>query len=166
MSNSFLNPCTLKISFKLYSQSATQFLWRWFGEFGIGFATNPHIENFLFSHHLSAWYSIGIVRKNYVLVPLGSWRVKSNKQKISLWIDSRKTSRFLDLSFLNCRKLILCFCFKKGLKEQNIFAFFFGLNCTFIKKMRETRGKKIKIMFPNQFAHVAHKHRQIKSEQI
>ena len=44
------------------------------GEFCIGSTDNPSIDICLYSHHLSAWYCIDIVRRNSVLVNHG--RVK------------------------------------------------------------------------------------------
>ena len=42
------------------------------GEIGIGSTYNPPVDIFLYSHHLSAWYCIDIVRRNSVLVTHGS----------------------------------------------------------------------------------------------
>ena len=42
------------------------------GEIGIGSTNNPMIDISLYSHHLSAWYCIDIVRRNSVLVTHGS----------------------------------------------------------------------------------------------
>ena len=38
--------------------------------------SNPIIDIFLYSHHLSAWYCIDVARRNSVLVTHGSYRVK------------------------------------------------------------------------------------------
>ena len=43
------------------------------------FITNPLIDIFLNSHHLSGWYCIDIVRRGSVLVTCGSERVKDIK---------------------------------------------------------------------------------------
>ena len=40
----------------------------------IGSINNPLIDIFLYSHHLSAWYCVDIVRRNSVLVTHGKWR--------------------------------------------------------------------------------------------
>ena len=40
----------------------------WVREIGIGSIENPLIDIFRYSHHLSAWHCIEIVRRNTVLV--------------------------------------------------------------------------------------------------
>ena len=50
-------------------------MWCKFGEFSIRSTNNPLIDLFLYSHHLSAWYCIDIVRRNSVLVTHGGLRV-------------------------------------------------------------------------------------------
>ena len=62
---------TLSLPRSHYSFSllfAVQFVWCLMGEFGFGSINNPQISVFLFSHHFSAWYCIGIVRRKSVLV--------------------------------------------------------------------------------------------------
>ena len=88
---SSLNPLTPKIMLVILLTSAIQFLWCFFGEFGIGSSYVPLIYIFLYSHHFSAWYCIDIVRRNSVLVTHGSLRVKGchNWRK---WQHSIKTS--------------------------------------------------------------------------
>ena len=50
---------------------AAQFLWCYFGEFGIGSTNNPLIGIFLNYHHLSAWFFNGTLWRNSVLVTQG-----------------------------------------------------------------------------------------------
>ena len=45
-------------------------------EFGIWSMDFPVIDMFLYSHHLSLWYCVVIIRRNTVLVTLGSLNVK------------------------------------------------------------------------------------------
>ena len=58
------------LSFSLLS--TIQFLLRQFREFGIGSINYLQNDIFLYSHHLSGWYFIDIVRRNSVLVTHGS----------------------------------------------------------------------------------------------
>ena len=60
-------------------------MWFQFRELSIGSITNPLIDIFLYSHHLSAWYCIDIVRRNSVLITHGvkgletAWQSPTNK---------------------------------------------------------------------------------------
>ena len=49
------------------------YLWCWFGEFHIASTNDTQIDIFIFlySHYLSAWYSIDTVRRNSVLIIQG-----------------------------------------------------------------------------------------------
>ena len=55
--------------------SALQLSFYYLEEFCIGSNINPLIDVLLYSHHLSPWYCIDIVRRNSVLVIPGSERV-------------------------------------------------------------------------------------------
>ena len=57
--------------------SAKWFSLCYFGEFGIRSIISPIIDIFPYSHHMSAWYCIDIVRRNSILVTHGSQRVNS-----------------------------------------------------------------------------------------
>ena len=73
-----INPFTPKISLVILltishmGDTCIQFLWCQFGEFGIGSTYNLLTDIFLYSHYLSPWYCIDIVRRDYVLVTHGS----------------------------------------------------------------------------------------------
>ena len=45
----------------------------------MGSFKNLLVDVFLYSHHLSAWYCIDIVRRKYVLVAHGSLRVNQDQ---------------------------------------------------------------------------------------
>ena len=51
--------------------SSIQFIFCDFGEFGLGSTYTPLLNILLYSHHLSAWYCIDVVKRNYVLVSYG-----------------------------------------------------------------------------------------------
>ena len=73
-----VNPLTLKISLVILLTICHINLAMLVRAFGIRSTNNPLINIFLCSHHLSAWYCIGFVRKNSVLVTHGSLRVEFN----------------------------------------------------------------------------------------
>ena len=52
--------------------SSIPFLWCYFREFSIGPTNYSQFDSFHYSHHLSGWYCIDIVRRNSVLVTHGS----------------------------------------------------------------------------------------------
>ena len=63
-----------------------QFLSHKFKEFGTGSTTNPLIDIFLYSRHLSAGYCIDIVRRNSILVTDGSYK---GLRLITKWLSMR-----------------------------------------------------------------------------
>ena len=68
----FLLTLSLLRSHKQFpSLSAIQFSWCKFREFGTGSNNIPLIDIFLYSHHLSSWCCIDIVRRNSVLLNQG-----------------------------------------------------------------------------------------------
>ena len=48
------------------------------------------MDIFLYSHHLSSWYCVDIVRRNSILVTHGRWRVKSSP----IWANQKRTKDF------------------------------------------------------------------------
>ena len=52
----------------------------------------PIIDVFFYSHHLSSWYCIDIVRRNSVLVTDGSYRVNYFIEKLQMGWKQRGTS--------------------------------------------------------------------------
>ena len=70
-----VNPLTSKISFVILLTVCHTVLVMLVSRIK-GSTSNPLTDIFLYSHHLSAWYCIDIVRRNSVLVTYGSLRVK------------------------------------------------------------------------------------------
>ena len=65
------------------SLSVIQFIWCYFGEFGIGSTMNTIIDIFLYSHPLSAWFCIDIVRRKSALVTHKNWMVNLSRNHIN-----------------------------------------------------------------------------------
>ena len=57
---------------KFFLLSAMPLLWCEFGEFSIRSTFYPLYDILLYSYHLSAWYCIDIVRRNFISVTHGS----------------------------------------------------------------------------------------------
>ena len=74
--HALIYPFTPKISIVILFTVCCTILVMLFGEFGLGSTNNPLVDIFIYSHHLSAWYCIYIVRRSSVLVTRGSYRVK------------------------------------------------------------------------------------------
>ena len=62
---------------------------------------NPLIDICLYSHHLSGWYCIDIVRRNSVLITNGSYRVKSSTLLLSCALYIANWSASCQLRFSN-----------------------------------------------------------------
>ena len=67
-----VNPSTPKISLVILLTVCLKFVWCWFGECGVGSIYNSLINIFPYSHCLSVWYCVDIVRINSVLITYGS----------------------------------------------------------------------------------------------
>ena len=73
------------------------------GEVGIWYMDFPVIDMFLYSNHLSVWYCVVIIRRNTVLVTLGSLNVKH-------WVSLHKVSHnAVIISFLEPENLKMVF---------------------------------------------------------
>ena len=75
-----------------------QFLWCYDG---VGSTNNPIIDILLYSHHLTAWYCIDIVRRNSVLVTCKSERVNAMKTHLCSWPALPPTFDDLFIHILN-----------------------------------------------------------------
>ena len=72
----------------------------------MGSFKNLLVDVFLYSHHLSAWYCIDIVRRKYVLVAHGSLRVNQDQSNQNGWEEQREKNHKVPLGFQNINMLL------------------------------------------------------------
>ena len=70
----YINPLTPKMSLVILLTVCQTVLVMLVGESGIGSTYNPLIDIFIYSHHLSAWYCIDIIKEKFCLGH--SWELK------------------------------------------------------------------------------------------
>ena len=101
VTNKSLTLSSLRYHYLFSFLSAISFSLCLFREFGTGSTNHALIDIFLYSHHLSVWYCIDIVRRNSLLVTHGSERVKSGPEIPLLWNSPIKLNlkRQLDVFF-------------------------------------------------------------------
>ena len=59
---------------------------------------------FLYSHHLPAWYCIGIVRRNSILVYHGAWKVDIVPKTLQICVGFWHISKFGNFTLFLCKK--------------------------------------------------------------
>ena len=70
----YINPLTPKMSLVILLTVCQTVLVMLVGESGIGSTYNPLIDIFIYSHHLSTWYCIDIIKEKFCLGH--SWELK------------------------------------------------------------------------------------------
>ena len=70
----YINPLTPKISLVILLTVCQTVLVMLVGESGIRSTYNPLIDIFIYSHHLSAWYCMDVIKEKFCLGH--SWELK------------------------------------------------------------------------------------------